>query len=84
MLDKAIRDLDRERAGLQTQEKKLIVEIKKMAKANQMVRSSFMASKPLGQRPCAPDEDRALPEHSAPQHALRHACVIWCSRPKQE
>jgi len=39
MLDKAIRDLDRERAGLQTQEKKLIVEIKKMAKANQMVRS---------------------------------------------
>ena len=37
MLDKAIRDLDRERAGLQSQEKKLIVEIKKMAKENQMV-----------------------------------------------
>ena len=37
MLDKAVRDLDRERAGLQSQEKKLIVEIKKMAKENQMV-----------------------------------------------
>ena len=40
MLDKAIRDLDRERAGLQSQEKKLIVEIKKMAKQNQMVSAS--------------------------------------------
>lgn len=39
MLDKAIRDLDRERVGLQGQEKKLIVEIKKMAKQNQMVRT---------------------------------------------
>ncbi len=38
MLDKAIRELDRERMGLQNQDKKLIAEIKKMAKANQMVR----------------------------------------------
>ena len=45
MLDKAIRDLDRERAGLQSQEKKLIVEIKKMAKQNQMV------SVPPGSKP---------------------------------
>jgi hypothetical protein len=37
MLDKAIRELDRERVSLQAQEKKLIVEIKKMAKQNQMV-----------------------------------------------
>ena len=37
MLDKAIRELDRERLGLQNQDKKLITEIKKMAKANQMV-----------------------------------------------
>ena len=37
MLDKAIRELDRERIGLQNQDKKLIMEIKKMAKANQMV-----------------------------------------------
>ena len=37
MLDKAIRELDRERIGLQNQDKKLIAEIKKMAKANQMV-----------------------------------------------
>ena len=38
MLDKAIRDLDRERTQLQNQEKKLIAEIKKTAKQNQMVR----------------------------------------------
>ena len=36
MLDKSIRELDRERSGLQSQEKKLIAEIKQMAKANQM------------------------------------------------
>ena len=39
MLDKAIRELDRERASLQSQEKKLVGEIKKSAKAGQMVRS---------------------------------------------
>lgn len=37
MLDKAIRELDRERMGLQNQEKKTIAEIKKMAKEGQMV-----------------------------------------------
>jgi len=41
MLDKAIRDLDRERMGLQTQEKKLVAEIKKTAKQGQMVRSGM-------------------------------------------
>ena len=40
MLDKAIRELDRERMGLQTQEKKLITEIKAMAKKGQMVRAT--------------------------------------------
>ena len=40
MLDRAIRELDRERMGLQTQEKKLILEIKKMAKEGQMVGGS--------------------------------------------
>lgn len=39
MLDKAGRELDRERIGLQNQDKKLILEIKKMAKANQMVKA---------------------------------------------
>ncbi len=39
MLDRAIRELDRERMGLQQQEKKLILEIKKMAKEGQMVGS---------------------------------------------
>lgn len=37
MLDRAIRELDRERMGLQNQEKKTIAEIKKMAKEGQMV-----------------------------------------------
>ncbi len=40
LLDKAIRELDRERIGLQTQEKKTIIEIKKMAKEGQMVRAT--------------------------------------------
>lgn len=39
MLDKAIRELDRERMALQNQEKKTILEIKKTAKAGQMVSS---------------------------------------------
>lgn len=37
MLDKSIREIERERQGLQTQEKKLISEIKKSAKQGQMV-----------------------------------------------
>ena len=36
MLDKSIREIDRERSSLMSQEKKLIAEIKRMAKANQM------------------------------------------------
>ncbi|GMN29180.1 hypothetical protein TIFTF001_041284 [Ficus carica] len=36
MLDKSIREIERERQGLQTQEKKLIAEIKKSAKQGQM------------------------------------------------
>ncbi|KAF6265596.1 Snf7-domain-containing protein [Scenedesmus sp. NREL 46B-D3] len=43
MLDKAIRELDRERIGLQNQEKKTVAEIKKMAKEGQMVRAHFHA-----------------------------------------
>ncbi len=37
MLDKSIREIERERQGLQAQEKKLIAEIKKSAKQGQMV-----------------------------------------------
>lgn len=37
MLDKSIREIERERQGLQSQEKKLILEIKKSAKQGQMV-----------------------------------------------
>lgn len=40
MLDKAMRELDRERMGLQNQEKKTIAEIKKMAKEGQLVSCS--------------------------------------------
>mmetsp|Transcript_41977 Transcript_41977/g.50876 ORF Transcript_41977/g.50876 Transcript_41977/m.50876 type:complete len:221 (-) Transcript_41977:427-1089(-) len=43
MLDKSIRDLDRERNALQNQEKKLIAEIKKSAKQNQMSAVKVMA-----------------------------------------
>lgn len=37
MLDKSIREIERERQSLQAQEKKLITEIKKTAKQGQMV-----------------------------------------------
>ncbi|XP_008812040.1 vacuolar protein sorting-associated protein 2 homolog 1-like [Phoenix dactylifera] len=43
MLDKSIREIERERQGLQTQEKKLIVEIKKTAKQGQMGAVKVMA-----------------------------------------
>eukprot|EP00899_Mesostigma_viride_P016372 jgi/Mesvir1/24736/Mv21999-RA.1 len=43
MLDKSIRELDRERTQLQNNEKKLIAEIKKSAKANQMAAVRVMA-----------------------------------------
>ena len=36
-LNKAMRDLDRERQRLEQQEKKVVMDIKKMAKMNQMV-----------------------------------------------
>jgi predicted transcriptional regulator len=39
-LNKAQRELDRERTKLEQQEKKLIADIKKSAKANQMVNES--------------------------------------------
>lgn len=41
MIDKSIREIERERQGLQAQEKKLIVEIKKNAKQGQMVKYVF-------------------------------------------
>ncbi|KAG7583559.1 Snf7 family [Arabidopsis suecica] len=43
MLDKSIREIERERQGLQTQEKKLINEIKKTAKQGQMGAVKVMA-----------------------------------------
>lgn len=43
MLDRSIRDIERERQQLQTQEKKLIAEIKKTAKAGQMSAVRVMA-----------------------------------------
>ncbi|KAL0346736.1 UNVERIFIED_CONTAM: Vacuolar protein sorting-associated protein 21 [Sesamum calycinum] len=43
MLDKSVREIERERQGLQTQEKKLIAEIKKSAKQGQMGAVKVMA-----------------------------------------
>ncbi|OAY84742.1 vacuolar protein sorting-associated protein 2 homolog 1 [Ananas comosus] len=43
MLDKSIREIERERQGLQAQEKKLIAEIKKTAKQGQMGAVKVMA-----------------------------------------
>ncbi|KFM26210.1 Vacuolar protein sorting-associated protein 2-like protein 1 [Auxenochlorella protothecoides] len=43
LLDRSIRELDRERTGLQNQEKKLVMEIKKMAKEGQMDAVKVMA-----------------------------------------
>ena len=43
MLDKSIRELDRERNNLQNQEKRLVADIKKMAKAGQMGATKIMA-----------------------------------------
>jgi len=42
-LDRAIRELDRERMGMQRQEKMLVVEMKKLAKAGQMGSVKVMA-----------------------------------------
>lgn len=43
-LNKAMRDLDRERMKMEQQEKKVIADIKKLAKDGQMVRSSSLCS----------------------------------------
>lgn len=43
MLDRSIREIERERQGLQNQEKKLIAEIKKTAKQGQMAAVKVMA-----------------------------------------
>lgn len=45
MLNRAIRDLDRERSRMEQQEKKVIADIKKMAKAGQMVCYLYMRIK---------------------------------------
>ena len=42
-LNKAIRDLDRERMKMEQQEKKIIADIKKMAKDNQMVSNFYLS-----------------------------------------
>ena len=41
-LNKAMRDLDRERTQLENQEKKVIMDIKKMAKMGQMVKIFYL------------------------------------------
>lgn len=41
-LNKAMRDLDRENMRMEQQEKKIILDIKKMAKDGQMVKYTFL------------------------------------------
>lgn len=41
VINRAVRELDRERLAMERQEQKLIQDIKKMAKDNQMVRMLF-------------------------------------------
>eukprot|EP01103_Thecamoeba_quadrilineata_P007975 TRINITY_DN17782_c0_g1_i1.p1 TRINITY_DN17782_c0_g1~~TRINITY_DN17782_c0_g1_i1.p1 ORF type:complete len:217 (+),score=52.80 TRINITY_DN17782_c0_g1_i1:47-697(+) len=43
LLKRTVRDIDRERMSLQNQEKKIIIEIKKLAKADQMNAARIMA-----------------------------------------
>ena len=43
LLTRAMRDLDRERAGMEKQEKKIIADIKQMAKKNEMSTVRIMA-----------------------------------------
>lgn len=43
MINKAVREIDREKNGLEREEKKLILEIKKAAKENQMQSVKIMA-----------------------------------------
>ena len=47
-LNKAMRELDRERAKMEQQEKKIIADIKKMAKQGQMDAVKIMAKVELG------------------------------------
>jgi charged multivesicular body protein 2A len=48
MLDRSIRELDRERAAVEAQERKTIGEMKKMARAGQEVPSSHSMTTLLG------------------------------------
>lgn len=74
MLDKAIRELDRERMSLQQQEKKTIVEIKKMAKEGQMVRCAAWLAKPPPLAPTPPP----VPAAKFGQLTLLPVCVWLC------
>jgi len=50
MIKRAIRELQRERKAMERQEKTTIAEIKKNAKANQIVRNEFSLSLSLSSR----------------------------------
>ena len=43
MINRAVRELDREKSGLEREEKRLMIEIKKAAKENQMASVKVMA-----------------------------------------
>jgi charged multivesicular body protein 2A len=64
MVDRAIRNLDRERAGMQKQEQILINDIKKAAKAGQLVRTRCGAT-------AATRTALSPPTHARPQKSAR-------------
>jgi charged multivesicular body protein 2A len=52
MINRAVRELDREKAGLEREEKRLTIEIKKAAKENQMQSVKIMAKVCVSLRTC--------------------------------
>ena len=52
VLNKAIRDLDRERVNMEGQEKKVIADIEKMARAGQMVNEYYNTVNIAFYEPC--------------------------------
>jgi hypothetical protein len=67
LIDKSIREIDRERNSLQMQENKLIMEMKKNAKNGQMV--------------CCPLDSQAGQLRGASRGTVPHnAMVPWCGR----
>ena len=90
LLRRSMREMDRERASLQQQEKKIIIEIKKMAKSGQMVRGARVERatrvREKGTRVVAwmqgGDRDGTC-INRAGRERQRSWRVIWCARKRR-